>query len=118
MKFLTAFALFVISTSLFAATPYSFKCIVSSDGACNINTNNAHVMQEVEAGVFGGMEDDFKMFYVPENGSSYLYIYKGSTEVAQSEGKYLAVPTANGYVGIVLVEGLLQETINFIQPGI
>ena len=118
MKLLTFFALFVISTNLFAATSYSFKCVATSDGACNINSSNARPMTEVQAGVFGGTEGEFNMYYVPAEGSSYLYIYKGQNEMAQSEGKYLAVPTTNGYAGVILVEGLLQELNTFIQPSI
>ena len=117
MKFLTTIALFVISTSLFATTSYSFKCVATSDGACNINSSNAHPMTEVQSGVYGGTEGEFNMYFVPTNGSSYLYIYKGQNEVAQSEGKYLAVPTANGYVGVILVEGLLQNLNTFVQPS-
>lgn len=117
MKFLTAIALFVFTTSLFAATPYSFKCVKGSDGSCSINNSNAHVMREVQTGVYGGTEGEFSMFYAPENGTSYLFIYKGQTEVAQSEGKYLAVPTTNGYAGVILVEGL-QDLNKTIQPNL
>ena len=118
MKLLTALTFFVLSTSLFAATPYSFKCIKASDGSCDINTGNAHVMSEVQTGIYSGVEAEYTMYYAPENNSSYLYIYKGSTEVAQSEGKYLAVPTANGYAGVILVEGLIQDLNTFIQPNL
>ena len=116
MKFLTAIALFVISTSLFAATPYSFKCVKGSDGSCSINNSNAHVMQEVQDGIYGGNEGEFKMFYIPEDTTSYLFIYKGQVEVAQAEGKYLAVPTANGYAGVILVEGL--QDLNTTIPSL
>lgn len=118
MKLLTAFALFVITTSLFAATPYSFTCVTASDGSCSINNSNAHAMTEVQTGVYGGTEGEFTMYYVPENGSSYLYIYKGQTELAQSEGKYLAVPTANGYAGVILAEGLVQDLNTVIDPSL
>ncbi len=115
MKFLTAIALFVLSANVFAATPYSFKCVKASDGSCSINSSNAHVMREVQTGVYGGSEGEFNMFYAPENGSSYLFIYKGQTEIAQSEGKYLAVPTANGYAGVIIVEGL--QDLNTVIPS-
>lgn len=115
MKSLSAIALFVLSTSLFAATPYSFKCTKAADGSCSINSSNAHVMREVQTGVFGGNEGEFSMFYAPENGSSYLFIYKGQTEVAQSEGKYLAVPSGNGYAGVIIVEGL--QELNTVIPS-
>ena len=118
MKLLTTFALFILSTSLFATTSYSFRCVATSDGACNIDSSNAHPMSEVQTGVFGGSEGEFNMFYVPTSGSSYLYIYKGQNEVAQSEGKYLAVPTANGYAGVILVEGLIQDLNTLVQPSI
>ena len=75
MKFITAISLFVLSTSLFAATPYSFKCSTTSDGKCNINTDNAHVMTVVQTGVYGGVEGEYKMYYVPETGGKYLFIY-------------------------------------------
>lgn len=117
MRSLIALTLFVISTSLFAATPYSFQCTKAADGTCSINTGNAHVMKEVQTGVYGGTEGEFKMYYAPQDGSSYLFIYRGSAEVAQAEGKYLAVPTANGYAGVILVEGL-QDLNTFIQPNL
>lgn len=118
MKFLTAIALFVLTTSLYAATPYSFKCVKGSDGSCSINNSNAHVMQEVQTGIFGGTEGEYRMFYAVENGTSALFVYKGQTEVAQAEGKYLAVPTGNGYAGVLLVEGLLEDSNTFIQPSL
>lgn len=117
MKLFTAIALFVISTSLFAATPYSFKCTKASDGTCSINSSNAHVMKEVQTGVYGGTEGEYSMFYAPEDGGSYLFVYKGQTEVAQSEGSYLAVPVANGYVGVIIAEGI-QELSTTIKPNL
>lgn len=118
MKFLIIIALFTMTSSLFAATPYSFKCALASDGSCSIDSSNAHVMPEVQQGVYSGTEGEFKMYYVPDNGSSYLYIYKGANEVAQSEGKYLAVPTTNGYTGVIVVEGLVQDLNTVITPNL
>ena len=117
MRLLTAFALFVLSTSLFAATPYSFKCTKAADGSCSINTGNAHVMREIETGIFGGVEGEYTMFYAPENAKSYLFIYKGSAEVVQAEGKYLAIPTSNGYTGVIVVESL-QDLNTIIKSSL
>ena len=117
MKKLMALALLTLTTSLFAATPYSFQCVKSSDGTCSINNSNAKVMTEVQTGIYGGTAGEFKMFYAPENGTSYLFVYKGNTEIAQAEGKYLAVPTSNGYAGVLIVEGLL-ESETFIKPAL
>lgn len=116
MKLLTAFAFLIISTSVFAATPYSFKCVKSTDGSCSINQSNAHVMSEVQTGIFSGTEGEHTMFYAKENGSSILLIFKGQTEIAQAEGRYLAVPTANGYTGVILVDGLIDEVNTLVQP--
>lgn len=116
MKLLTALAFLVISTGLFAATPYSFKCTKTSDGSCSINQSNAHVMSEVQTGIYSGTEGEYSMFYANDNGSSILLIFKGSAEIAQAEGRYLAVPTATGYTGVILVDGLIDEVNTLVQP--
>ncbi len=115
MKLITAISLLVLSTSLLAATPYSFKCTKSSDGKCDINSSNAHVMTVVQDGVYGGVEGEYKMYYVPEADGNYLFVYKGQTEIAQSEGSYLAVAVPGGYAGVMIVENL-SEIPAFIQP--
>ena len=118
MKLLTALTLLVISTGLFAATPFSFTCTKSSDGSCSINQNNAHIMPQVQAGLYSGTEGEHTMFYANENGSSILLIFKGNNEVAQAEGRYLAVPTANGYAGVILVDGLIQDLNTSLLPNL
>lgn len=106
MKFITALTFLLLSTALFASTPFSFKCTSSSDGKCSITTDNAHQMELGADGVYNGVEGAYSMFWFAEEGGSYMFIFKGNTEVAQAEGTYLAVPVAGGYTGIILVDGI------------
>ncbi len=115
MKLTIALTFLLLSTTLFAATPYSFKCTTSSDGKCSITNSNAHVMTLMQNGIYGGTEGEYKMYFSPEDGSSYLFVYKGQTELAQAEGSYLAVPTQGGYAGVIIVDSV-TDIPAFIQP--
>ncbi len=115
MKKFLAIALFVLSASVFAATPYSFKCTTGSDGSCAINSSNAHPLKLVETNVYGGQEGEYNLFYVTEDGS-YMFVYKGETMLAQSAGStYLAVPVSGGFVGVILANGM-SDIPAFIKP--
>ncbi|MBC7712442.1 MAG: hypothetical protein H7177_03840 [Rhizobacter sp.] len=116
MKLITALSFLLLSTGLFAATPYSFKCTNGSDGKCPITTANAHVMKTVDTNVYGGTEADYNLFLAVDSDASYMFIYKGKTMMAQAQNStYLAVPTTDGFVGIIVVDSAADMPA-FIEP--
>ena len=115
MKLIAAITLFIISTSLFAVTPYSFKCFTGSDGKCTITNENSHEMKITTNGVYAGAEDDYRMYYYVEENIPYLFVYRGNTELAQAEGQYLAVPVSGGNAGLFLAESA-SDIPTTIQP--
>jgi hypothetical protein len=116
MKLITITTALLLSTSLFAATSYSFKCTSTADGKCSITSANAHVLKTVDTNVLGGTEGEYKLFLETASDASYMYIYKGKTVLAEAQNStYLAVPTTDGYVGIITVDSI-EQIPAFIQP--
>ncbi|MBC7429369.1 MAG: hypothetical protein H7336_12195 [Bacteriovorax sp.] len=115
MKLMTALAFLVLSTSLFAATPYSFKCTTGSDGKCPITTANAHVMKVVKTDVYGGTESNYNLFLEVDSDATYMFVFNGKTMMAQAQNStYLAVPTADGFVGMIVVDSA-EQIPSFIE---
>jgi hypothetical protein len=102
MKFLAIVFAFIFSAQVFAATPYTFHCTFSGE-SCTIS--DVKKMEEVETGLFGGMEGNFELYYEKKSGTMYIYLgddLKGlsigaHTMAQQNEEK-------NGLVGIVLAD--------------
>ena len=116
MKLITAITFLILSSSLFAATPYSFKCTTGSDGKCPITSANAHVMKIVKTNVYGGTEADYNLFIEVDSDASYMFIFKGKTMMAQAQdASYLAVPTTDGFVGMIIVDSA-EQIPTYIEP--
>jgi hypothetical protein len=116
MKFISTLALLLFSTCVFATTAYSFKCVTANDGQCPITTSNAHVMTLIEPDLYGGSEGEYSLFQAIDPDATYMFVYKGNTMLAQAANStYLAVPTSNGFVGIILVDNK-NHLPAFINP--
>lgn len=100
MKFLTILTALMFSAQVFSATSYTFHCKYVGD-ACKIETVSD--MVEVEAGLFGGEEGNFALFYQPKSASMYIYLGEEMKAVAIGANTLgLQNEAKDGLVGIVL----------------
>ncbi len=104
MKFLSIVFALAFSSQVFAADPYTFHCTFSGD-SCKIS--DVTPMEEIEKGLYGGVEGNFELYYEKKSGSMYIYLgedMKGlsigaHTMAQQNEAK-------NGLVGIILSDDI------------
>ncbi|MEA9355859.1 hypothetical protein SHI21_06595 [Bacteriovorax sp. PP10] len=102
MKFLAIVCSVMFSVQVFAVTPYTFHCTFSGD-SCKIS--EVTKMDEIETGLFGGVEGNFELYY--EKKSETMYIYLGDDLKGLSIGAHTMAQqneAKNGLVGIILGE--------------
>lgn len=100
MKLLAITSALIFSSQVFAATPYTFNCKFVGD-ECKIS--KVTPMREVQAGIFGGAEGKFSLFYQPANAGMHAYLGEELKAIAM-DASTLAVQdqAKTGLVGIVL----------------